>query len=124
MVCRNAIFETVSVYPACPLASRERGALADDFTFAVHRGYNSKSTIVAGWSSPVARRAHNPKVAGSNPAPATKPSRAPVRAPFLCLDARRASGHHRSRKRSSEIRRVKHEGCLLYTSDAADDLTR
>src|SRR5262249_17531480 len=24
-----------------------------------------------GWSSPVARRAHNPKVAGSNPAPAT-----------------------------------------------------
>src|SRR5690349_8684461 len=26
---------------------------------------------VAGWSSPVARRAHNPKVAGSNPAPAT-----------------------------------------------------
>ena len=54
--------------------------------------------------------AHNPKVAGSNPAPATKPSRAPVRAPFLCLDARRASGHHRSRKRSSEIRRVKHEG--------------
>jgi predicted benzoate:H+ symporter BenE len=26
---------------------------------------------VAGWSSPVARRAHNPKAAGSNPAPAT-----------------------------------------------------
>jgi hypothetical protein len=26
--------------------------------------------IVAGWSSPVARRAHNPKVAGSNPVPA------------------------------------------------------
>ncbi len=25
----------------------------------------------AGWSSPVARRAHNPKAAGSNPAPAT-----------------------------------------------------
>ncbi len=25
----------------------------------------------AGWSSSVARRAHNPKVAGSNPAPAT-----------------------------------------------------
>ena len=27
----------------------------------------------AGWSSPVARWAHNPKVAGSNPAPATNP---------------------------------------------------
>ena len=29
-------------------------------------------TKPAGWSSPVARWAHNPKVAGSNPAPATK----------------------------------------------------
>ncbi len=28
-------------------------------------------SIAAGWSSQVARRAHNPKVAGSNPAPAT-----------------------------------------------------
>ena len=27
---------------------------------------------IAGWSSSVARRAHNPKVVGSNPAPATK----------------------------------------------------
>ena len=27
--------------------------------------------IIAGWSSPVARQAHNLKVAGSNPAPAT-----------------------------------------------------
>ena len=27
--------------------------------------------VVAGWSSLVARWAHNPKVAGSNPAPAT-----------------------------------------------------
>ena len=29
------------------------------------------SSSVAGWSSPVARQAHNLKVAGSNPAPAT-----------------------------------------------------
>ena len=29
-------------------------------------------TINAGWSSPVARQAHNLKAAGSNPAPATK----------------------------------------------------
>ncbi len=27
---------------------------------------------IAGWSSMVARRAHNPKVSGSNPLPATK----------------------------------------------------
>ena len=31
---------------------------------------------IAGWSSLVARRAHNPKVAGSNPAPATIESQA------------------------------------------------
>src|SRR5713101_555337 len=29
------------------------------------------TSVTAGWSSPVARWAHNPKVAGSNPAPAT-----------------------------------------------------
>lgn len=31
--------------------------------------------MIAGWSSLVARRAHNPKVVGSNPAPATRTSR-------------------------------------------------
>jgi hypothetical protein len=30
---------------------------------------------VAGWSSPVARQAHNLKVTGSNPVPATKSSK-------------------------------------------------
>jgi hypothetical protein len=30
-----------------------------------------KNKMIAGWSSPVARRAHNPKVTGSNPVPAT-----------------------------------------------------
>ena len=37
-----------------------------------HRGGRIPSHSDAGWSSLVARRAHNPKVAGSNPAPATK----------------------------------------------------
>jgi hypothetical protein len=32
---------------------------------------NYKTHSDAGWSSLVARRAHNPKVVGSNPAPAT-----------------------------------------------------
>jgi hypothetical protein len=31
-----------------------------------------KRKLIAGWSSQVARRAHNPKVGGSNPSPATK----------------------------------------------------
>ena len=37
-----------------------------------------KFDLDAGWSSPVARWAHNPKVAGSNPAPATKLQRSDV----------------------------------------------
>jgi hypothetical protein len=38
----------------------------------------------AGWSSPVARRAHNPKVVGSNPAPATKIFKEARQGLFLC----------------------------------------
>jgi hypothetical protein len=41
-------------------------------------------TCDAGWSSLVARRAHNPKVAGSNPAPATK-EKARKCGPFLLV---------------------------------------
>ena len=37
----------------------------------------------AGWSSPVARRAHNPEVAGSNPVPATKQGLVYHAGPFL-----------------------------------------
>ena len=36
----------------------------------------TQHTIPAGWSSPVARQAHNLKVRGSNPLPATRSSRA------------------------------------------------
>ena len=39
-----------------------------------HHHYNITN---AGWSSPVARQAHNLKVIGSNPIPATKPSSTP-----------------------------------------------
>src|SRR5262245_57220395 len=34
-------------------------------------GVGYASWVIAGWSSPVARWAHNPKVVGSNPTPAT-----------------------------------------------------
>jgi hypothetical protein len=37
----------------------------------VHNVYSYAPVSDAGWSSLVARRAHNPKVVGSNPAPAT-----------------------------------------------------
>ena len=37
----------------------------------IAKGLSQRDSIDAGWSSLVARRAHNPKVVGSNPAPAT-----------------------------------------------------
>ena len=36
------------------------------------QAFGSQGCTGAGWSSLAARRAHNPKVVGSNPAPATK----------------------------------------------------
>src|SRR3569833_1560501 len=44
----------------------------------------------AGWSSPVARQAHNLKVAGSNPAPATK-QKSPASAGLCCCSRQSAS---------------------------------
>ncbi len=38
--------------------------------------------LVAGWSSPVAREAHNLEVVGSNPAPATLRTNSPSRGVF------------------------------------------
>ena len=40
--------------------------------------FSSVVLSVAGWSSPVARQAHNLKVVGSNPTPATKLSIEPL----------------------------------------------
>ena len=51
--------------------------------------YRAAVTHNAGWSSLVARRAHNPKVAGSNPAPATNERElvpGVVRSQFYFLD--------------------------------------
>ena len=39
--------------------------------FYISTQQEGKKENIAGWSSSVARRAHNPKVVGSNPAPAT-----------------------------------------------------
>src|SRR6201986_885776 len=60
-----------------PLPARRAAAF-------VFRGLRSANDD-AGWSSPVARQAHNLKVAGSNPAPATKLSPADQ---ALSLDCR------------------------------------
>ncbi len=60
---------SVPARTAAGVASRSsQGRKLDLFGGAL---YNSSSPV-AGWSSLAARRAHNPKVVGSNPTPATK----------------------------------------------------
>ncbi len=60
----------------------------------VRNGTRRKSTgPVAGWSSPVARRAHNPKVGGSNPPPATNSGRSVRQRTCLCLGGAKRSTH-------------------------------
>ena len=56
----------VRVSPSAPSPTRLEIALQ-----VVYRIPIIRVPIDAGWSSLVARRAHNPKVVGSNPAPAT-----------------------------------------------------
>ena len=48
-----------------------------------------KNLLIAGWSSSVARWAHNPEVVGSNPTPATKWS-VSLEAYDVCLSRRRS----------------------------------
>jgi hypothetical protein len=56
----------------------------------------------AGWSSLAARRAHNPKVAGSNPAPATR------------FDGRQVRFEHARRVLKDEGRRVQDQKPANY----------
>ena len=51
------------------LENRQAGKTVQGFESLILLFSNN---IIAGWSSLVARRAHNPKVVGSNPAPAIK----------------------------------------------------
>src|SRR5205823_6557005 len=54
----------------------------------IPRRANTLQRTGAGWSSLVARRAHNPKVAGSNPAPAIENGRPLEADHFFVLEAR------------------------------------
>ena len=51
------------------------------------KDHNAEQNNAAGWSSPVARQAHNLKAAGSNPAPATK-SKSPRKRAFFVRKSR------------------------------------
>ena len=66
------------------LENQQVGKLALGFESLFLRHIN-----IAGWSSLVARRAHNPKVVGSNPSPATKWS-VSLEAYDVCLSRRRS----------------------------------
>lgn len=50
---------------------------------AAHKAAFCVKLYLAGWSSPVARQAHNLKAAGSNPAPATRYKKARYPAGFF-----------------------------------------
>ncbi|MHC2794074.1 hypothetical protein ACVINZ_003086 [Mesorhizobium jarvisii] len=84
---RKRPFHLVSHLPICRLALTSNGD--------------------AGWSSPVARQAHNLKVTGSNPVPATKYKRARPRAGSFIFSrgARRVNPHQPSATRPCRRRR-------------------
>ena len=63
--------------------ARKSSILLDVESAARYSNCSRISACIAGWSSLVARRAHNPKVVGSNPAPATIRISNPLLAGFL-----------------------------------------
>jgi hypothetical protein len=82
-------FRTRSLSPPEPMVlrlkareSRSPRGLPDTQDQVVKRQSSNPSSLTlrlaAGWSSPVARQAHNLKVAGSNPAPAPKHHKSPA----------------------------------------------
>ena len=75
--------------PADTKGSRTRKTKMTGLNNALAGNCGSRApTNNAGWSSPVARQAHNLKVAGSNPAPATKYAKGrPKGRPLAYLDS-------------------------------------
>ena len=64
----NSAVKTLSAYDTVPQGTGKSVAARS------HQPTNRHTITHAGWSSPVARQAHNLKVTGSNPVPATQPS--------------------------------------------------
>ncbi len=63
--------EYPSLVEGIGLENRQVVEAAQGFESLFLRHLNNIINHIAGWSSSVARRAHNPKVIGSNPVPAT-----------------------------------------------------
>src|SRR5688500_5845204 len=64
---------------------------------------SAKTHGAAGWSSPVARQAHNLKVVGSNPTPATKPRKSPAVAVGLFVFRRAGRVGLRQRRDDNDL---------------------
>ena len=64
------LFDAISVDGRCSLIARK---LEPHLGFGLAQSWRDGhvTLCIAGWSSPVARQAHNLKVVGSNPTPAT-----------------------------------------------------
>ena len=75
-------------------------------------GRSAPIFVSAGWSSPVARQAHNLKVAGSNPAPATNYLYNNVLRRFLAPQKGQESGHYRSEPAGWVTRFLRHRNSL------------
>ena len=70
------------------------------------KGTKKTYILSAGWSSPVARRAHNPEVAGSNPVSATKHGLVVIRVFFYLGEKiwkRKVGGRRRASLRSATL---------------------
>jgi hypothetical protein len=92
-----------------PLDRIDRRACVGPFRFGI--GFRRrKQRFIAGWSSPVARQAHNLKVIGSNPIPATRQQALESGFRFQGLFAARIWRHehglrHKSRRKLFSARR-------------------
>ena len=76
-----------SCAPACGGILRPRQTpCVQTVPYVIYFSAHKMRPDIAGWSSLVARRAHNPEVVGSNPAPATKNTKVigSIRWPFSC----------------------------------------
>jgi hypothetical protein len=94
----QAAEESVAARPpprkTCPRESGERGSVYPSRNaLFIRRQLCAAIPTRAGWSSPVARQAHNLKVVGSNPTPATIKAGTPERAcRLLCWAANDRAG--------------------------------
>ena len=85
-------FRTRSLSPPEPMVlrlkareSRSPPGLSDRYECFSRTSSFTNHPSAAGWSSPVARQAHNLKVAGSNPAPAPKSQTPPITGRRFCV---------------------------------------